>query len=1037
MRRAVLVETRLFTLRSSFKLTLLTVALLTMALPSMKTSVVSAQVGEGLAGEGLASGEHESGQPARSAQGVNSATSAEIVKSATSAAAKKKSKFADFKKTVEDAKKIEGLFTLYQKDDHLYAEIKSSMYNKELLAPMAIARGMASAGTPLNFGDEWILYFRRVGDKIQLVRKNIHYQAPKGTPLEKAVKQNFTDSVLKALPIVSMSPSGAPLVDLSNIFFTDFAQLGIGSLDRSRTSWHKVKAFKNNLELQVEATFSSGRFRYYGQDDGVVDRRGVTIILHYSLAKRPAPGYKPRFADQRIGHFISATKDFGSSKPDTTFVRRINRWRLEKANPKAKLSPPKQQLIWWVEDTVPHEFRPYVEEGILEWNKAFRKIGFRNAIGVRWQNEGDEFDPEDINYCTFRWITTSHPFAMSGLRADPITGEMIDGDVIFDASWVRYWKDEYALMMGAPVPTGSGDDSQQQPGSLLGVGEILSPMMAVKQGYGLPFTPQSYQLSAQFQQQGGGNAAPVLVPSTRGPLHTLLSKRLSGGKFNACQCAVAKRHEYRLAAIVLAAKASDDNKEESDKADDDKESANEDGDGEDGDGEEDEKDNEIELPEELLAQAIKEVVMHEVGHSLGLRHNFKASTMLSLDEINDTEITREKGMGGSVMDYNPLNISRKGEKQGDYATTTIGPYDYWAIEYAYKPIKGNEAKGLKEIAARSPEGDLTYATDEDLYSSSDPLVNAYDLGDDPLAYVIDRVGLAAELLDGIDDKVIRDGESWARLRTAFSVLISQYANAAYVGSSYLGGQSISRDFKGGEDSRDPVTPVSGAKQREALKFLIDTILSDESFEFSPQLLRRLTSEHWYHWGSQRSFGGTDINVYDRVLRIQQIVLRQCFDASVLKRLQNQQLMIDPPTNDVEKDSNENTENGPLQISELLRTLTDSIWSELDGAKGILECSIIRRNLQRDHLSRLNKLVLGNRGSPFGDMFGFAVFSSSSSYPADARSLARSHLIEIKNLITATLAKDGLEIEEATRAHLEESSDLIEKVLDARVESNRL
>lgn len=977
---------------------------------------------------------------------VTSKSPAEAAASASKSSSKK-SKFADFKKTVEDAKKIEGLFTLYQKDQHLYAEIKPSMYNTELIAPMAIARGMASAGTPLNFGDEWILYFRRVGDKIQLVRKNIHYQAPKGTPLAKAVKQNFTDSILKSLPIVSMSPSGAPLVDLADIFFTDFAQLGIGSIDRSRTSWHKVKAFKNNIELQVEATYRSGRFGRSSQDDGVVDHRGVTLILHYSLSKRPKSGYKPRFADQRVGHFISATKDFGSKKSDTTFVRRINRWRLEKANPKAKLSPPKEQLIWWVEDTVPHEFRPYVEEGILEWNKAFRKIGFRNAIGVRWQNDDDDFDPEDINYCTFRWITTPYTFAMSGLRADPISGEMIDGDVIFDASWVRYWKDEYALLMGGPVPTGQGGNgNQQQPSTLLGVGEILSPMMAVKQGYGLPYTPQSYQLSAQFRQQGGGNIAPVLVPSTHGPLHNLLSKRLAGGNFNACQCAVAKRHEYRLAAMALAARASAEDKEDSDKSDsDDADEGKKDDDKDDAD---DDKKNdekladdvkELKLPEELLGQAIKEVVMHEVGHSLGLRHNFKASTMLSLAEINDTEITRKKGIAGSVMDYNPLNISRKGEKQGDYATTTIGPYDYWAIEYAYKPFSSGEEKELKKIAARSPEGDLTYATDEDLYSSNDPLVNAYDLGDDPLAYVVDRVALAAELLDGIEDKVVRDGESWARLRTAFSVLVSQYANAAYTASSYVGGQHISRDFKGGEESRDPIVPVSGVKQREALDFLVDNILSDEAFEFSPQLLRRLTREHWYHWGSGFSSGNADVNVYGRVLRIQQIVLRHCFDAGVLNRLQNQQLMIDAPTAGDEG-------NEPLRISELFRTLTDSIWSEINVAGEAndeeesekLECSIIRRNLQRDHLSRLHKMVLGNSRSPYGDLFGFVLFvDGSSNLPADARSLARAHLIEINDRITKVLKKEGLEIDESTLAHLSESHDLIKKVLDARVESNRL
>ncbi len=943
---------------------------------------------------------------------------------AESAPTKKKSKFADFTKTVEDAKKYEGLFTLYEKDNHLYAAIKPSLYKTELIAPMAIARGLASAGTPLNFGDEWILYFRRVGDRIQLVRKNIHYQAPKGTPLEKAVKQNYTDSVLKSLPIISMAPGGAPLIDLSSIFFTDFAQLGIGSLDRSRTSWHQVKAFKNNIELQVEATFSSGRFGGFG-DDGVADSRGVTVILHYGLTKRPPSGYKPRYADQRVGHFISATKDFGSKKSDTTFVRRINRWRLEKADPKAKLSPPKKQLVWWVEDTVPHEYRPYVEEGILEWNKAFRKIGFRNAIGVRWQNEGDEFDAEDTNYCTFRWITTPSTFAMSGLRADPITGEMIDGDVIFDASWVRVWKDEYALLMGAPVPAANGDSQAAPQSALLGVGEILSPMMAVKQGYGLPYTPQSYQLSKQFNEHG--QSAPMLVPSDHGPLHRQLSKRLTRGSFNACQCAIAKRHEYQLAAMVLAANATDDDAKDDD---------DEDTDDEDKDGDKDEddekvaekKDKEITLPEELLGQAIKEIVMHEVGHSLGLRHNFKASTMLSLEEINDPEITRVKGMGGSVMDYNPLNIVGKGKKQGDYATTTIGPYDYWAIEYAYKPIRGNEEKELEKIAARSPEGDLTYATDEDMYASNDPLVNAYDLGDDPLAYMKTRVELAAELMDGLDDKIVRDGESWARLRRAFSVLVGQYGNAAFVGSSYIGGQSISRDHKGGEESRDPFVPISGAKQREALDFLVDTILSDKAFQFSPELLRRIKSDHWYHWGSRMSMNSGEVNVYDRVLRIQQIVLRHCFDGSVLKRLQNQQLLV----GEVEDEADE-----PLQMSEVFRTLTDSVWSELAKPDGELECSVIRRNLQRDHLSRLNKLVLGDSRNPFGDLYGFVIMiGGSSSYPADARSLARMHLIEIAERIEGVLENDDLEIEETTRAHLSESHDLIEKVLEARLESNR-
>ena len=145
-------------------------------------------------------------------------------------------------------------------------------------------------------------------------------------------------------------------------------------------------------------------------------------------------------------------------------------------------------------------------------------------------------------------------------------------------------------------------------------------MMAVKQGYGLPYTPQSYQLSAQFRQQGIAAEVPVLMPSTHGPLHNLLSKRLAGGKFNACQCAVAKRHEYRLAAMALAARASAKDKEDSEQSDSDKSDSDKAEDGKDDAKDDDEKskekltkEKELKLPEELLGQAIKEVVMHEVG----------------------------------------------------------------------------------------------------------------------------------------------------------------------------------------------------------------------------------------------------------------------------------------------------------------------------------------------------------------------------------------------------------------------------------------
>src|SRR5207248_1946479 len=115
------------------------------------------------------------------------------------------------------------------------------------------------------------------------------------------------------------------------------------------------------------------------------------------------------------------------------------------------------------------------------------------------------------------------------------------------------------------------------------------------------------------------------------------------------------------------------------------------------------------IPDDLIQQAIKEVTMHEIGHTLGLRHNFKASTMLKNDQLHDVAVTRKQGLVGSVMDYAPTNIAPKGVKQGDYFTTTLGPYDYWAIEYAYKPLVGGtegELDKLHEIAKKCAQPGL-------------------------------------------------------------------------------------------------------------------------------------------------------------------------------------------------------------------------------------------------------------------------------------------------------------------------------------------
>src|SRR5262249_23925576 len=247
-----------------------------------------------------------------------------------------------------------------------------------------------------------------------------------------------------------------------------FAELGLGSFDANRSVWNKIKTFPRNIELQVQATYA-GRSRR--GDEDTIDGRGTTVVIHYGLAELPDGGYLPRPADDRIGYFVTAVKDFSSTSKDTAFVRYVNRWRLEPAEPidpknPTKLSVPKRSIRFYIEKTVPHEYRAAVQEGILEWNRAFEKIGFRNAIEVVQMRDDEDFDPEDMNYNTFRWITTDQAFAMGPSRANPLTGEILDADIIFDADMVRFWKHERKVMGGVAF-------------------EPVSPIQAMDLGLGL------------------------------------------------------------------------------------------------------------------------------------------------------------------------------------------------------------------------------------------------------------------------------------------------------------------------------------------------------------------------------------------------------------------------------------------------------------------------------------------------------------------------------------------------------------------------
>ncbi len=838
-----------------------------------------------------------------------------------------------YEQATTGSKKIEGLWTLHTKDQQILAEITPGQLGQNFIVIVSISRGvsrgMVLGGMSWGFGDDVIWTFNKVGDKLHVVRRNVRFKAAPGSPEATAVKLAYSDSVLYSLPIVATGPSGGMLVDMTRVFLSDDQSIGrsLGggfffSPDRSTVS--AAKAFKDNVEIGINAVYS-GSVEF----DQVADPKGVQVGVHYSISRLPTGGYTPRVADDRVGYFVTVLKDFSDNKDTEHFVRYVNRWNLKKKDPAAKLSPPEKPITFYMEKTVPVALRPTVRAGIEEWNKAYQKLGFDNAIEVIQQRDDDDWDPEDVRYNTFRWITADAGFAMGPSRVNPMTGEILDADIIFDAGFMQFWKQQYETFTPADVAALAGQplDSKSEP-----LGKLI-----------------------------GGHA------------------HLPG---MSCRYCVGMQQQMNLAAAVFAARGIE---------------------GADGKP----------VPEEFIQQGLKEVVMHEVGHTLGLRHNFKASAWKTLAEINDPVKGAAEGTVASVMDYSPPNIAPKGQPQGLYYTQTIGPYDYWAIEYGYKPISGDEAAELKKIASRGTEPGLDYLTDEDTRGSvdADPLSNRFDLGKDPLEFARQQMKGTSELWPTVVKAAVKDGEGYQRARQAFSLLFMEYWRTQFFVSRIPGGIYTYRDHKGDPNGRAPFVLVEAGKQRDAMK-----LLNESAFklpDLPTDVMNFLAVTRWSHWGL-REPNRLDYPIHDQIGMMQNRVLMMVLSPETLARLHDAALKVAP-----EADLYTLEEHIKLVSSGLFtEILTEPEVKEYTGRKPFINS--LRRNLQRVGVRELSYIAAQNHGE----------------YPEDARSLSRMHLSELDKQIGVQLGKLP-QIDDGSKAHLLDLQDRIKKVLEAKISSPAL
>ena len=841
-----------------------------------------------------------------------------------------------FAEVTRDAKSTAGFFTLWTKDEKTWLEIPAERLEQPFFLGSSLASGLAERSfmpglMPLSH----TVVLRRVGNVLQVVALNDRVRTTAGSPLARTIAENYPDSLLAVAPLAAAPhpERKSLLVDAYQLLGGDLLALQTWleasyrlpyGLDRSNSQLERSRTDALGTSLTFRSHYAIPRLpvppaagpggpanpaALPNPPQAVPDPRSLLIAHTLVLAPLPAAPMRARVADQRVGYFTRSFVDY--TRDDTTPSRRshvIVRWRLEKKDPAAAVSEPKEPIRVVLDRNIPERWRATVREGVLEWNRAFESAGFRDALVVEQQPEGADWSTlEGGRWLAVRWFAVEGPSyaAFGQTQADPRSGEILRAAAVIPENWARIDR-VYFRETEVDTRAASGGDALAGFAASARVLPDFAARLATCTHAGEAFEQTAFGL--ELLQLRAGDAG---LPSDE------VERFVHGG--------------------------------------------------------------------------LKAVVVHEIGHALGLRHNFRASHGITPEQLRDPEFTARRGVSNSVMDYNPPNLALQGEPKAEYHMPGLGAYDLWAIEYGYREFaEPEERDALAALAARGDsDPDLAYATDPDL-GLVDPSVAQFDLGGDPLAYTKRILALSRELWTRTQAARLPAADDYSVYRRNLSRGLGNFARALPLLARLIGGQYTSRSLAG--SGRALVEPVPGPQQRAALELLLAEVFSSRSFRFDPAFLSRLGFDQIDRRGS------VEFSLPDTVAGLQRGVLDTLMGDTLATRLADAEPRLADPK-------------AQLGYAEVQARLAGSVWSELKSG-GREDIDSLRRTLQREHVKRLASGLV--RPLPAA--------------AADVRAAHRQVAARLAADLKAALAAKGWS--ETARAHLADSEAALAEALRA-------
>lgn len=623
----------------------------------------------------------------------------------------------DFEKIASESNLVSrGMFNVYAQDGKYYFEIPVSLLQRDMLVVNKLQRvpfelNDAGVNRGTNYETQMIRFeWNKEEKKIRVRQSRPLPESPENDAITRSVRDNFISPLIADFKLEACNADSTAVIiqindiydgsetSINNVF--DNINLGTSAIkDLSRIM--SIKAFPNNIVATSELTTKVR--------EGM-SAVNVTVEVSSSLVLLPEKPMMGRLDDPKVGYFTKDLLYFSDSQQKTEEKKYITRWRLEpkpedrEAYLRGELVEPEKPIVFYIENSTPYRWRKYIKQGIEDWQVAFERAGFKNAIIAKELPDSIAANADDINYSVVTYAASSKANAMGPSILDPRSGEILEADIM-------WWHNVISMVQEwITVQTGAID------------------------------------------------------PKARG----------------------------------------------------------------------------TKLPDEMMGDAIRFVACHEVGHSLGLRHNMMGSWTFPTDSLRSKSFTdKMNSTASSIMDYARYNYVAQ---PGDGVTAVsphIGPYDIFAIEYGYRwyglPTPEAEKDVLYDFLNKHNGRLYKYSEAQDPRSAVDPRAQNEDLGDDPVRS--SELGIAN--LKRIVPEIIKwtttgeKGQTYEEASRLYYAVITQWNNYLYHVMANIGGIYIENTTVG--DGVKTYTYVEKEKQEASLDFLLNEVLCYPRWLFDTEI----------------------------------------------------------------------------------------------------------------------------------------------------------------------------------------------------------